>query len=348
MNFSDILLIIVSGAGLLHGFAFALYLFFFKKKKTITNYILASILVFMAFRIGKSVMLNFGDDLEPLFIFIGLSFLLLIGPLLRWYVNGMTEVDFKLSRYNYLELIPFLVLFSASLLVNKNWFESSNKEVIIVFASALIFIYLHLAFYIFGASRILKKVTDRHSKDTQTKSQIIVLKWLKLLIIGFVIIWISYVLNIIDGAIPYITGPILYSLVVYFLSFKGFQLKVTDLDGKVFKKNDNTLVFNKLSKLIVDKALYLNANLSLTNLSILINRSPQKTSEIINQNAKQNFNDFINHFRINDAKKLLLANKNITIASVAFDSGFNSLSSFNTAFKKNEGITPSVYRKRGL
>ena len=299
----------------------------------------------MAFRIGKSVMLNFGNDLEPLFIFIGLSFLLLIGPLLRWYVKGMIEVNFGLSRYNYLELLPFLVLFLTSLFISKNWFESVNKEVIFVFASILIFIYLHLAFYIFGASRILKKVTARQSKNSQTKSQINVLNWLKLVIIGFIIIWISYVLNIIDGAVPYVTGPIVYSLVVYFLSFKGFQLKVTDLDGKVFKKNENMLVFNRLTKLIVDKALYLDANLSLTNLSDLINSSPQKTSAIINQNAKQNFNDFINHFRIIEAKKLLLANKNLTIASIAFDCGFSSLSSFNAAFKKNEGITPSVYRK---
>ncbi|MEM9679608.1 MAG: hypothetical protein AAF901_04730, partial [Bacteroidota bacterium] len=111
MNFSDILLIIVSSAGLLHGLAFALYLCFFKKKKATSNYLLALILVFMAFRIGKSVMLNFGENLEPISIYIGLSFLLLIGPFLRWYVLGMTQDKFKLQHRHVLELIPFFILF---------------------------------------------------------------------------------------------------------------------------------------------------------------------------------------------------------------------------------------------
>ncbi len=158
MSFLDILLIIISSAGLLHGIASAVYLCLFKKKKTITNYLLALILVFTAFRIGKSVMLNFGNNLEPLFIFAGLSFLLIIGPLLRWYVAGMTQVNFKLRHYYFVELAPFIVLFFASFFVNKNWFDSKNEEVIILFASVLFFIYLHFAFYIFMANRVLRRI----------------------------------------------------------------------------------------------------------------------------------------------------------------------------------------------
>jgi hypothetical protein len=86
LSFLDILLIIVSSAGLLHGVLFAFFLFFFKKKKTLTNLLLGLILIFMAFRIGKSVMMNFGDNLEPTFIFAGLALLLLIGPFLRLYI----------------------------------------------------------------------------------------------------------------------------------------------------------------------------------------------------------------------------------------------------------------------
>jgi len=136
----------------------------------------------------------------------------------------------------------------------------------------------------------------------------------------------------------------MYSMVVYFLSFKAFQLKTTDIDGNVFKENDSSELFNQLLKLIVDDKLYLDANLSLATLSKLINRSPQKTSEIINQNAILNFNDFINIYRIQKAQEMLLTNKTLTIASIAFDSGFNSLSSFNTAFIKIVGKTPSSYR----
>ncbi|GAA4278703.1 helix-turn-helix domain-containing protein [Aquimarina mytili] len=299
----------------------------------------------MAFRIGKSVMLNFGNDLEPIFIFAGLAFLLLIGPLLRWYVAGMTQVDFKLPQYYFLELVPFALLFLSSFFVTKNWFDSNNKEAIIVFASVLIFIYLHFAFHIFVAYRQLKKVKKGYPKELQTKSQKAIIVWLRVLIIGFVFIWVSYFLNIIEDTVPYIAGPIMYSMVVYFLSFKAFKLKVTDIDGNVFRKNDDIQLFKQISKLILDDKLYLEPNVSLSSIGKLINRSTQKTSEVINQYSKQNFNDFINQYRINEAKKMLLDSKNYTISAIAFDSGFNSLSSFNTAFKKFEGITPSSFKK---
>ena len=345
MNLLDIFLIIISSAGLLHGIAFAVYLCFYKKKKTLSNYLLALILVFMALRIGKSVMLNFGNNLEPIFIFTGLAFLLLIGPLLRWYVTALTQPDFKLPHYFYLELVPFTLLFFSSLFVTKNWFETTNKEVIIIFASLLFFIYSHFAFYIFIASQVLKRIKKSYPKEQQTKSQKAIISWLKLLIMGFIVIWISYFLNIIEDAVPYITGPIIYSMVIYFLSFRAFQLKVIDIEANVFKKNDDTQLFEQLSKLIVDNKLYLEPNISLSSISKLINKNTQKTSEVINQYAKQNFNDFINKYRIIEAKKMLSDNKKLTISAIAFDSGFNSLSSFNSAFKKFEGITPSLYRK---
>lgn len=348
LSFLDILLIIVSSAGLLHGVLFAFYLCFFKKKKTRTNLLLGLILISMAFRIGKSVMMNFGDGLEPLFIFAGLAILLLIGPLLKWYVMGMTYASFKLPKNYGLEFIPFVLAFVMSLFITKEAFEN-DKWVIIVLASVLIFIYLHFAFYIFLAWRVVKNVKSNYKKAQQTKSQKAILDWLSLLLIGFVLIWITYFLNIIDDAVPYIIGPIVYSIVIYFLSYKAFQLKVTDIDGSVFKiENDNTQLFDEISKLIVDDKLYLESTLSLAGVSKFVGKSTQKTSSVINEHAKRNFNDFINYYRIQDAKKMLsnIENEKFTISSIAYDTGFSSISSFNSAFKKFEGVTPSSFRKK--
>ena len=128
MKFLDILLIILSSAGLLHGVLFAIYLFIFKKKKRVSNYLLGLILFFMAFRIGKSIMLNFGNNLEPTFIFIGLALLLLIGPFFRWYMLVMTTPNFKLSKQYLVELVPFVFVFFASFFADKNLFNSNNKN----------------------------------------------------------------------------------------------------------------------------------------------------------------------------------------------------------------------------
>ncbi len=348
MDFSDILLILISSAGLLHGIFFAVYLTFFSKKRTVSNLILGLILVFMAFRIGKSVMLYFGDDLEPLFIFAGLSFLLLIGPLLRWYVLTMTTSDFNLSKANFLELAPFFLIFVMSFFINTDWFDENNNQAVALFASIIIFTYLHLAFYIFKSGGTVRKIMKAHPKTHRTKSQAALVKWLQTLVIGFIIIWVSYVLNIIEDTIPYIIGPIVYSVVIYYLSYEAFKLKSSSIDGGVFDTNENELLFQQINELVGQEKLYLDSEISLAQLSKHIKKSTQKTSEIINQYAKKNFNDFINHYRIQEAKQLLLDGnrKHYTISSIAFDIGFSSLSSFNAAFKKFEGTTPSSYKKK--
>lgn len=348
MKFLDILLILVSGAGLLHGIFFAAYLAFFSKKRTVSNLLLALILIFMAFRIGKSVMLYFGDDLEPLFIFAGLSFLLLIGPLLRWYVRSMTQSKFRVSGVNFLELLPFGVLFVTSFFINAQWFDKNNKQAIAVFAGIIIFTYLHLAFYIFKSRSTVRVIMKTHPEGQRTKSQAALIQWLQILILGFAIIWGSYVLNIIEDTVPYIVGPIVYSIVIYYMSYKAFQLKSTNLDGAVFETNENALLFERINAVVVNDQLYLDSEISLVQLSKHIEKSTQKTSELINQYAKRNFNDFINYYRIQEAKRMLLDGNwnNYTISAIAFDVGFSSLSSFNAAFKKFERTTPSTFKKK--
>jgi AraC-like DNA-binding protein len=346
LRFLEILLVIVSSAGLLHGLLFAIYLSFFKKKKTTTNFLLSLILILMAFRIGKSVMLNFGENLEPMFIFIGLATLLSTGPLLRWYVLSMTSTDFKISKVYAIELIPFCAIFISGFFISEEWFNDNSKTVIILFGSVLAFIYLHFAFYIYLSWKVIKVKKRHYFSLSQTKTQKAIFKWLSQLIIGFVVLWISYVLNILEEEIPYVIGPIVYSITIYFLSFKAFQLRATEIDGSAFKENNNSVLFAKISKLIIDDKIYLESDISLSKIGKLIAQSSQKTSSVINQYAKRNFNDYINYHRIQHAKSMLLAKENekFTISSIAFDTGFSSLSSFNSAFKKFEGITPTVYR----
>ena len=299
----------------------------------------------MAFRIGKSVMLNFGQDMEPIFIFVGLTLLLLIGPLLRWYVLSMTRPNWRILKPQLLELIPFVFIFGASLFVTRTWYENSNW-VLLVFASGLIFIYLHLAFYIGYSWQLFRLAKKNWPSKDRTKSQSAVFRWLHLLLIGFVFIWGCYVLNILDDAVPYVIGPLVYSVVVYFLSVKAFQLKASELDGAVFKKSSNQQLFLTIDTLVVAEKLYLQSDLSLSKLSGRLGRSAQHISLAVNEHAKRNFNDYINYYRIQDAKQMLASpdTEKFTIATIAYDVGFSSLSSFNGAFKKFEGTTPSAFR----
>lgn len=350
MSFYEILLIIISSAGLLHGFFLATYLLILDNKKSIANLLLAVVLIATGLRIGKSVVLNFVANLEFQYILLGLGLLLLIGPLLRWYTLAMTRSSYKLKPISSLALLPFCVVFFIRFFATEDTFKEAQYG-LYIFGGLLLGCYFHLALHILLSWKILSQVKKEYPKENRTRAQDAIVNWLQKLLYVFVIIWISYMLNILDDEVPYIIGPILYSLGVYFLSYKGYQLKISSLDGSVFKNEDEQLgVYSKIVADIVKEKSYLTADITLASIGKKHGLTSQKTSAIINQYAKRNFNDFINSYRIEEAKNLLVNTEfyRYTISSIAYDVGFNSLSTFNTAFKKFEGITPSQYRKNNI
>ena len=90
---------------------------------------------------------------------------------------------------------------------------------------------------------------------------------------------------------------------------------------------------------------YLDDKLTLQKLAEQMKMSEKQLSILINQHTGKHFFDFINEFRINQAKGLLRDQPQLTVLEVLYEVGFNSKSSFYTAFKKETGITPTDYRK---
>ncbi len=101
---------------------------------------------------------------------------------------------------------------------------------------------------------------------------------------------------------------------------------------------------NKLESIMKNERPYLNNELRLNDLASSLNLSRNHTSQIINQYFNLSFFDFVNKYRIEEAKKLLVnANDNSTVTQIAYDVGFNNRASFYKAFKKFEGLNPSQY-----
>lgn len=100
-----------------------------------------------------------------------------------------------------------------------------------------------------------------------------------------------------------------------------------------------------LNNYVINKKPYLNTNLTLKRLANNIDLHPNKLSWLLNAEYKKNFNDFINQYRLSHFKTIALDPKNshLTILGLAYDSGFNSKSVFNTYFKKVEGVTPKAW-----
>ena len=92
---------------------------------------------------------------------------------------------------------------------------------------------------------------------------------------------------------------------------------------------------------------YLNPQLTLKFVADVLGLNTNKMSYLVNQAFDVNFNDFVNSYRLNHFKTIALDPKNshLTILGLAYDSGFNSKSVFNTYFKKTEDITPKAWLK---
>lgn len=106
-------------------------------------------------------------------------------------------------------------------------------------------------------------------------------------------------------------------------------------------------IINALQKAMHSQQLFLDSGLTIDRLAEILSCHKHHLSQILNDRLGMSFNEYINTKRV-EASKEMLSNpaKNVfTIASIAYDAGFNSLSTFNDVFKKITGLTPSHYRK---
>lgn len=148
-----------------------------------------------------------------------------------------------------------------------------------------------------------------------------------------------------------------FSVAVVFKSLEKF-----DPVDYVFVKNkyasssltreDKLYIKNKIKLYMENKKPYLDPDFSITKMSDHLRIPTRYLSQALNEIYKLNFYHFVNSYRIQDAQERLLQEESHqngnTILKIIYDSGFNSKSAFNRAFKKHTGLTPSEFRKNHL
>ncbi|MCR9249270.1 MAG: AraC family transcriptional regulator [bacterium] len=343
MSADQIVLVVISGLGVIHGVFLALFLFTYSKGSIQANRLLALLLIVLSFRIGKSVFLEFTPDLDVKFIFTGLGTMMFIGPLFLLLVRTVIDSEYKIKSSSIIHFIPALLGIGFGLWINDQHLETLP---ILVFFVLFLGYYFHYLIYLLIGYRTLTKIKGVESKQAS-------LRLVRLMFYGLLIIWLAYITNLFEETIPYIIGPVLYSIVAYAISFivikNGLIEKVSLQKYKSTQVSDDQieLLFNKVIKLFDDEEFHRSPDATLKNLAQKLNTSTQVLSMVINEKSNMNFNNFVNQYRINHAIQLF-KNQNYdhqNIASIAFEVGFNSISSFNTAFKKQIGTTPLSYRK---
>ncbi|MBX2826568.1 MAG: helix-turn-helix transcriptional regulator [Flavobacteriaceae bacterium] len=330
-----VLVSLVSSIGL--GLSFFFGIIFLKSRKK-SNILLGLLLIFLSLRILKSVFYNFVD--LPLIIKnLGLAANLAVGPLLFLYGLSICGVIKQARRIHLIHFIPstIYILLSAIIPNDKDstfWYFSYS----LVLTQALLYVLLSFHQY-----RVRMNDLDKKLKA-----------WFMNLLGVLGGVWLVYA-AIFFGIIPmYSAGPIAFSMLIFFLAYMAFNrhelfslngiekykgTKISFLDGEGHLEN--------IDQIMRQRKLYLKPDLSLKDLADHINLPPREVSLVINRHSNKNFANFINSYRIEEAKKLLeTGNAKSKIISVAHDSGFNNLSTFNVAFKAMTNKTPTQYRSQ--
>ncbi len=339
MQAEHILILAICGLGVFHGFSLGAYLLI-GQTKTLPNKLLGMLLIIFGLRISKSIFLYFTSDLDMILIMLGLTLILSFGPLFYLYARSLVEKEFQLKKQHIWHALPFLLFLVCTSLgiVGREFYRQFG----------IIFIYLHFLVYI-----IVSFVWQRkHRQSKPDGSNEFIRKWINYIHLGMAFIWLSYFMFLLDEIVPYIAGPITYSLVIYPLSFWAIMKKVHKPEEKKYQNSrlDNHKSREVLSRLeahIKEEKRFLDPDLKLPLIAAELNITPHVLSQAVNENFGQNFQQYLNSYRVKAAQQMLEASEksHLTIASIAFDSGFNSLSAFNTSFKKVLQKTPSQYRK---
>ena len=335
------------------------------RRNKVANELLAAILFLFSFSILLHTVAHFLEipflsDHHPLIIGIGL---INLGPLFYLYVRTLTQSQSVLIVKNTCHFIPFLFCLLIILPIH---FLSANvtvKKVTgeMVFATAFVI----AGVYVIISARSLF-LYSRKIRQKYSTIEMINLKWLNFLTFCIVLIWVpSIFLHRFFGEnagefIWLVTSVVIY-LIGYFgwaqpETFSGIIFEEGLSVGKEKKKYEKSVLtaemtskhYERLVQIMETEQLYLDSDLTLSKLAEQLTISTHHLSQIINETIGQSFYDYINSNRIKYAQKQLISpeNQHLNISSIGFESGFNSLSAFNSAFKKFTGITPSQFKKQ--
>jgi AraC-like DNA-binding protein len=311
-------------------------------------------------------MLYLVDFSETLSFVIGPSFYLLVVSLIRGPVPRNYYWHFAFPVLYLLLHLPFLVLgedVKYNAYVNSYHTELSFREVDLPYNPHYFFITDHhslitlinLCFYAsIGTVEVVKAF--RKKSESFWRPQHPVLRTLRMgtlqMVSAFLIILIVKLLNEQDYGDHYLAAYI--ALTIYFTSFSviknsGFFKQASLNEQTRYKTSSLTAdqqeaLLLKLKNLMASERPFLKSDFCLPDLADQLKTSVHVLSQVINDGLKKTFFEMTAEYRIEEARKLLKEKPNFKIEEIAEVVGYNSKSSFNTAFKKITGQTPSEWR----
>ena len=379
-NTHDIILL----ATIYQSILFALLIFLAKRNRQTSDYYLIGFLLAQA-AIPLHLLINYGDGFRLIALNVSPNLFKLFeiaywleAPLLLWYIRSLVYREYKWSRVDLLFLVPVASYITYTIvdfyLLDHSIKYEMFRDNISVRGSLSEHIFLGFVRealrVVFGVMCLIdirhcrQQIRNRYSNVDE-----IDLGWLNFLVGAFLLIriWALLVavaviakahLNI-DVSVSsmglignYTTFVLVIALIFFSLMssslFEGVESpnEIVKLEAEREKSEIDLSLANKVEQYMAERKPFLANILTLEQLANQLEIPTRTLSHIINHHFKHNFFEFINQYRVEEAKRILADPEQVnkTMIEVMADCGFNSKATFNTFFKKLSGMTPSQYR----
>jgi len=342
-----------------------------KKPLTVANRLMAAWMFLICIELISALINNTFLEMYS-FPFVAFTY----GPLLFLYVKFMTNPERKFNWLALLHFIPFVIFLTVSVIFRtKPLLEDLGNFFVPDRFISLRIIYSICFFLSVTVYSVLTFIEiKRHQANLKNlvsyTSGVITLNWLKIVSISFYVAYfIMFILggiNIIGNYIPFDPYFVTFGFIALFsfvYSFYGikqpviFGEKLKPVDDKKdsekyirsgLKENQAQEYLQKLISFMEENKPYLNRDLSIQDLSHMTGIPRHHITQVLNEKYKRNFFTFINEYRVKEVIERFNQPRfnQYTILAIAFDSGFNSKTTFNSIFKIQTGLTPSEFREK--
>lgn len=351
---------------------FLSYFFLSKQNRNIKANIFLGLLILASSLLSFDILISYTNFMFQVLYLVDatepLNFL--VGPLFFLYL--LAKIDETRIKKIYYHFLPFVIYFFYSILFHVQSIESKYNAYISQYHPEMSFIpvldggfedplilksiineltMISIGAYLLMSAILVYKASSKKTGNNKNRKAFRIL-WIDVSFMAVILFTLIFVKTYFLYEFGDYIIIIAISIFIYAISFKVIR------DSLFFKKELNEKKYTKsvlddeskdkiLSKItvIMEDKYYLNTTPSLPNLAKKINTSPNYVSQVINEKLNLTFLELIAKYRIEEAKSLILDPKlNETIEGIGYSVGYNSKSTFHSAFKRITGQTPAEFK----
>lgn len=316
---------------------------------------------------------------DPVYLFSSLS----VYPMYYLYIRLLT-VESNLKLKSLILLLPALIFGLASAVVYMLMTSADRSDYVlyylfrikevkaeselfviqrIIFTGSRIAFLIQISFFLVLGRKLVLQYNGRIVNFySNLESKTIV--WVNLLLYSFFATSVmSIIFNVLGrsvflNSILFLLIPsVIFSVLLFLIGFQGYMQNYTVIDlaedeqvqpELSMKEYNQTQIKDRLIELFDNQQIYKQCDLKITLVSLKLQTNRTYVSNLINTEFKCSFSEFVNNYRIAEAKKLLAdsTHQNYSLDYISDISGFGSIHSFIRTFKEREGITPGKFRNK--